>query len=59
MLHQPEPELHWLGNAVDRGFFNYPMIARWDPFLRPLRGAPGFDALVARARDRWETFEVD
>ena len=59
VLDQPVPALHWLCNAVERGFLNYPMMARLDPFLRSLRGAPGFDTLVAQARDRWERFEVD
>lgn len=38
----PERALHWLANAVDRGFINYPFLAQHDPFFGTLRGQPQF-----------------
>jgi TolB-like protein len=49
--------LHWLAIAVDRGFINYPFLARHDPCLAGLRTHPGFRQLMERVRERWERFE--
>ena len=53
----PERALHWLAIAVDRGFINYPFLARHDPFFEGLRGQPRFQKLLETVRDRWEKFE--
>jgi non-specific serine/threonine protein kinase len=52
-----ERALHWLAIAVDRGFVNYPFLARHDPFFEKLRSHPRFESLVETARERWERFE--
>jgi non-specific serine/threonine protein kinase len=52
-----EPAMHWLEIAVDRGFINYPFLARVDPSLENLRGDPRFLRLMEVVRDRWERFE--
>jgi len=36
-LHEREPALDWLENAVGRGFVNYPLLRYHDAFLAPLR----------------------
>ena len=51
-----EPALDWLEHWVDRGSFNYPMLANGDPFLESLRGEPRFERLLERVRPTWETF---
>ena len=48
--------LHWLAIAVDRGFINYPFLARHDPFFKGMRGEPRFQKLLETVRERWETF---
>lgn len=48
----------WLENAVDRGFFNYPFISEFDPFLKDMRGEPRFKKLMERVKHEWESFEV-
>ena len=53
-----EPALDWLAAAVDRGFVNYPFLARHDPHLRALDGEPRFERLLAAVKRRWESFEV-
>lgn len=54
----PEPAMRWLEIAIDRGFINYPFLARHDPFFETLRDHPRFKQLLAIVRDRWQKFEV-
>jgi TolB-like protein len=54
---EPERALHWLAIAVDRGFINYPFIARFDPLLQPLRPRPDFQRLLETVRERWRRFD--
>ena len=51
-----EPAMRWLQVAVDRGFINYPFLARHDPFFEPLRNDPRFKQLLGVVHERWETF---
>jgi len=53
-----EDALHWLENAVDRGFTNHEFLATQDPFLESLRAEPRFQKVIQRAKDAWERFEV-
>ena len=50
--------LEWLENAVRRGFLNYRFLSEYDPLLENLRGDERFQALMAEARDRFESLEV-
>ncbi len=50
------PALKWLRRAIDRGFINYPFLARHDPSFKALRSDPKFKELLAVARQRWERF---
>ena len=54
---QPDRALHWLAIAVDRGFINYPFLARHDPFFEDLRSDPRFQRLLQTVRGRWAKFE--
>jgi TolB-like protein len=53
----PDRAMHWLAIAVDRGFINYPFLARYHPSLESLRSHPRFQQLMETVRDRWEKFE--
>ena len=53
-----EPAMRWLEVAVDRGFINYPFLARHDPVFRLLRSEARFKRLLEVVRDRWERFET-
>jgi non-specific serine/threonine protein kinase len=53
-----EQAISWLEVAVDRGFINYPFLAKVNPILEPLRGDDGFRRLIERVHTRWERFEV-
>lgn len=57
MLGDADRAVHWLSAAVDRGFINYPFLARHDPFLRRLEKHPPYVELLRHVRHRWEAFE--
>jgi hypothetical protein len=48
--------LQWLEHWVDRGSFNYPMLAHGDPWFQSLYGDPRFQRLLDRIRPQWEQF---
>lgn len=57
MAGVPERAMYWLAIAVERGFINYPFLARHDPFFETLRSDPQFQRLLEGVRGRWEKFE--
>ncbi len=56
LVNERERALDWLERWVDRGSINYPMLARRDPLLQPLRGEPRFQRLLDRVHPEWERF---
>jgi hypothetical protein len=54
----PDPAVRWLAVAVDRGFINYPFLARHDPIFASYRQHPAFVALLESVRVSWERFEA-
>lgn len=58
LLGLKEAAIHWIAIAVERGFINYPFLARHDPFLGSVRGDPRFETLMETVRDRWERFQA-
>ena len=57
-LEERDLALNWLENAVNRGMFNYPLFAEYDPFLGKIRGEERFKKLMERVKYEWEHFEV-
>jgi TolB-like protein/lipoprotein NlpI len=53
-----ESAMQWLRIAIDRGFVNYPFLARHDPTFEAFRGDSAFETLLQIARHRWEQFEA-
>lgn len=53
-----EEAIRWLSRAVERGYINYPFLARYDPSFEPVRSHPGFQQLLEVVRERWQTFET-
>jgi TolB-like protein/lipoprotein NlpI len=56
-LGQSNNALDWLENAINRGFYAYPLM-EVDPFLDNIRGELGFKKLMERVKYEWEHFEV-
>ena len=50
--------LHWLELAMDRGFINYPYLAKHNRLLVSLHDDEGFQGLLERARKAWESFDA-
>jgi hypothetical protein len=57
MAGDSERAVHWISVAVDRGFINYPYLARHDPYLRRLADHTPYAELLDRVRRQWEAFE--
>jgi tetratricopeptide (TPR) repeat protein len=55
---EADEALHWLANSIDLGFVNHRFLSVLDPFLAPLRGDPRFEALMERALEKQQSFEV-
>jgi TolB-like protein/thioredoxin-like negative regulator of GroEL len=55
---RPATALAWLRCAIERGFINYPFLARHDPCFRALRRHEAFRRLLGVARQRWQDFDV-
>ncbi len=56
LADQRPAALRWLRIAIDRGFINYPFLARHDPCLKRLRRDARFQRLLRLTRRRWESF---
>ena len=51
--------LCWLSRAIEMGFIDHHFFAEVDPFLAKLRGDPGFEALMERAREKQREIEAE
>jgi hypothetical protein len=58
MLDQKDNALKWLTNSVDRGFINYPFLAKYDPFLSECSEYAPIQKLLRRVKREWENFKV-
>jgi tetratricopeptide (TPR) repeat protein len=56
-LGQSNDALDWLENAINRGFYAYPLM-EVDPFLDNIRRGERFKKLMERVKYEWEHFEV-
>ena len=50
--------IDWLDNAANRGFINYPYLARHSRLFRSLDANPRFQDLLVRIKLAWEQFEI-
>jgi len=58
LLNMKKEAIGWLENAVNRGFINYPLFQKLDPFLENIRGEKKFKKLMERVKHKWENFEI-
>jgi serine/threonine protein kinase len=50
--------LRWLENARDRGFLNYPLLSKHDPFISQFNKDPDFCLFLQRIKQEWESFDL-
>ena len=58
LLDEKTEALSWLERATARGWINYPLFCRMDPFLAGIRDEPRFQKLMERIKPEWENFKV-
>jgi TolB-like protein len=58
LLDEKTEALSWLERAAARGWINYPLFYRIDPFLACVRGEERFQKLMERIKREWENFTV-
>jgi len=58
MAGAAERAIDWLTLAVDRGYIDYPFLARHDPCLERVRSQPRFRQLMEIVRERCQSFEA-
>ncbi|MFZ2052912.1 MAG: tetratricopeptide repeat protein [Candidatus Aminicenantales bacterium] len=57
-LDEKTEALSWLERAAARGWINYPLFCRIDPFLASIRDEERFQKLMERIKREWGRFEV-
>jgi hypothetical protein len=45
--------------AVDQGFYPYPYINEYCPFMAPLRSLPEFANILAKSKEKTEAFREE
>ena len=50
--------VRWLRIAIERGFINYPYLARTGNAFAQVRDDPAFLNLLESVRERWERFDA-
>jgi TolB-like protein/Tfp pilus assembly protein PilF len=58
LLDEKTEALSWLERAAARGWINYPLFCRIDPFLASIRDEERFQKLMERIKREWESFTV-
>jgi TolB-like protein len=57
LLGEKAEALAWLERAVARGWSNYPLFSRIDPFLANIRSEERFQKLMERVKGQWESLD--
>jgi hypothetical protein len=50
--------IHWLENAINSGFYNYPFLAEHEFAFKHLRNGPRYLALLQVAKREWGKLPV-
>ena len=58
LVNRVDDSIKWMERASERGWINYPLFNRDDPFLGNIREEPRFGAMMEKMKHEWETFEV-
>jgi len=57
-LNDNDEAFSWLERAIARGWTNYPLFSRIDPFLANIRSEERFRKLMERVKRGWESLEI-
>jgi tetratricopeptide (TPR) repeat protein len=57
LIDEKEEAIKWLEHAVSKGWVNYPLFSKLDPFLENIRGEPGFKRLMEKVEYEWQHVE--
>ena len=58
ILDERDKALDWLENAVKWGLINYPLLSKYDPFLKKMHTEERFQKLMDKVKSEWEEFEI-
>ena len=58
LLGEKEKAMDWVEKTIERGFTNYPFLAKHSPFLNTIRDENRFHRILETAKTRWENFKV-
>lgn len=58
ILDERDKALDWLENAVKWGLINYPLLSKYDPFLKKMHTEERFQKLMDKVKSEWEDFEI-
>ena len=58
LLGEEQEAVHWLERGAEVGFINYPLLAKFDPFLENIRSSSRCQTLLDDLERRWKAFEV-
>ncbi|HVQ63041.1 MAG TPA: FlgO family outer membrane protein [Terriglobia bacterium] len=58
LIDKKDEAMDWLSNAIDRGFTNYPFLAKYDKTLARFHGDARFDELIKKAKYELDRFDV-
>jgi adenylate cyclase len=58
LMGKTEDAIFWLEHAVSKGFINYPLLYRYDPFLKNIQGEKKFERLMNQVKTEWEKVKV-
>ena len=56
LIDEKEEAIDWLEILVDWGFFNYPFLNEYNPFLENIRREKQFKKLMEKVKYEWENF---
>ena len=57
LLDEKKEALDWLELAVEKGWINYPLFSKLDPFLKNIRGEARFKKLMEKVKYEWQHVE--
>lgn len=58
LLNEKDVAMDWAEKTVERGFCNFPYLAKHAVFLPSIRGEKRFQILLEKVKIKWENFQV-